>query len=132
MGSGDRPGSRELPAVDGGAARPGGGGTADGDGTGTAQAPPHATTDRTPANHTGRTPVDGTDRGARLSGGRTTPLGGSLSPDRVGWWADAASGVQGTEPPGRQRQRGPAVNRRRIEGLLLGLAAGDAAGWPAA
>ncbi|WP_373287301.1 ADP-ribosylglycohydrolase family protein [Streptomyces lacrimifluminis] len=30
------------------------------------------------------------------------------------------------------RSRGPLMNPRRIEGLLLGLAAGDAAGWPAA
>ncbi|WUG36921.1 ADP-ribosylglycohydrolase family protein [Streptomyces sp. NBC_00459] len=30
------------------------------------------------------------------------------------------------------RSRGPPMTSRRIEGLLLGLAAGDAAGWPAA
>ncbi|KOV74333.1 hypothetical protein ADL01_17935, partial [Streptomyces sp. NRRL WC-3618] len=33
-------------------------------------------------------------------------------------------------PP--NRSRGPRMSNRRIEGLLLGLAAGDAAGWPAA
>ncbi|MFE1755699.1 ADP-ribosylglycohydrolase family protein [Streptomyces anandii] len=33
--------------------------------------------------------------------------------------------------PRRRRRRGRAVTRR-VEGLLLGLAAGDAAGWPAA
>ncbi|MER5728042.1 ADP-ribosylglycohydrolase family protein [Streptomyces sp. NPDC002138] len=38
--------------------------------------------------------------------------------------AEAAEGA-GAEPPGRD-------GARRIEGLLLGLAAGDAAGWPAA
>ncbi|MFF9014103.1 ADP-ribosylglycohydrolase family protein [Streptomyces sp. NPDC014870] len=41
--------------------------------------------------------------------------------------ADAARGAQGAGP-------GPATPARReaVEGLLLGLAAGDAAGWPAA
>ncbi|MFJ1650845.1 ADP-ribosylglycohydrolase family protein [Streptomyces sp. NPDC088337] len=36
------------------------------------------------------------------------------------------------EPRVPRRPRGEAVVTRRIEGLLLGLAAGDAAGWPAA
>ncbi|MEH0422484.1 ADP-ribosylglycohydrolase family protein [Streptomyces sp. B21-083] len=34
--------------------------------------------------------------------------------------------------PDQRRSRGPPMTSRRIEGLLLGLAAGDAAGWPAA
>ncbi|WP_246114132.1 ADP-ribosylglycohydrolase family protein [Streptomyces montanus] len=48
--------------------------------------------------------------------------------------APSAPGARGslTDAPGLAPDASTAQPRRRIEGLLLGLAAGDAAGWPAA
>lgn len=78
------------------------------------------------------------------------PAGGA-EPGTVGFTADTVSPLRAPEPPanaGDARNRvtrpeevtgdapagpgTPGEPLRRIEGLLLGLAAGDAAGWPAA
>ncbi|MEU8759147.1 ADP-ribosylglycohydrolase family protein [Streptomyces sp. NPDC048659] len=68
---------------------------------------PPATAPEPPARRTRRAPVLGT---------RTTPATGTGEKERAAGRAGAATRVR----------------RERIEGLLLGLAAGDAAGWPAA
>ncbi|MFF4042527.1 ADP-ribosylglycohydrolase family protein [Streptomyces sp. NPDC001816] len=130
MGLGHRPGPRSLPALHGRPPRPGRGGAAGAGG--------------------GRKVGGGGGAAGLLAGGRPGPWTDHFSADRathtpphhfpatrVGWWVGKGPGVQGAEPPGgcgqlrSPGQRGPAVTRR-IEGLLLGLAAGDAAGWPAA
>ncbi|MEU3515848.1 ADP-ribosylglycohydrolase family protein [Streptomyces sp. NPDC006654] len=165
MGRGDRPGPGELPAVDGGTARAGGGGTADGvsgsanadaprlrgptnaiaarhdppgDTAAAAPRPDHPARPGHPANPAAprpSRPADATTPPPDQPADATTP-----PPDQP---ADATTPPPSrpTEtttphprhPPRRGRpQRGSTVRRRRIEGLFLGLAAGDAAGWPAA
>ncbi|MGA4842576.1 ADP-ribosylglycohydrolase family protein [Streptomyces sp. G45] len=68
---------------------------------------------------------------------------GSRPAGRDGWAqpetpGDREAGVQGVQPPGFGKGRAWGAPGRatpgspRTEGLLLGLAAGDAAGWPAA
>ncbi|MFJ5777252.1 ADP-ribosylglycohydrolase family protein [Streptomyces sp. NPDC093094] len=79
-----------------------------------------------PSARTGRTRPAASVTGA----GRTHPAASARSPRPV-----SAAGGTGTALPAEAadpaRAPGP-MRMRRIEGLLLGLAAGDAAGWPAA
>ncbi|MFE1554668.1 ADP-ribosylglycohydrolase family protein [Streptomyces sp. NPDC058734] len=96
-------------------------------------------------------PPTGPAGGAVASPAPTVPAGGGAAPAGAG-----RGGVAGTTAPGRTPRTEPrtpapppdaagteprtpapppeaeAEAGRRIEGLLLGLAAGDAAGWPAA
>ncbi|MDR6978175.1 ADP-ribosylglycohydrolase [Streptomyces sp. 3330] len=76
-----------------------------------------------PAHASRRTGASGTSRTAAGSGESRT--GGSGKASGAGGNGEAAGA---TEAAGTVRPR----DARRIEGLLLGLAAGDAAGWPAA
>ncbi|MEU6868826.1 ADP-ribosylglycohydrolase family protein [Streptomyces sp. NPDC046876] len=70
-----------------------------------------------------------TGRRAGGSGGEPGGRGPAAAPAASGG-ADGAAGRAGTgAAPAAARPDG---ERRRIEGLLLGLAVGDAAGWPAA
>ncbi|MGW5418992.1 ADP-ribosylglycohydrolase family protein [Streptomyces sp. NPDC003943] len=62
--------------------------------------------------------------------GADTTDGASADPPAVQGGRRAP--VLGTATHTRDRTRSAAARRDRIEGLLLGLAAGDAAGWPAA
>ncbi|MFJ7778028.1 ADP-ribosylglycohydrolase family protein [Streptomyces yangpuensis] len=98
---------------------------------------------------TGPGPVDGTDRAPGAPGAAAAdPAAGAAAPDRGPQAVPAgprteprpqavAVGARGGVPLRAvirsAAQAGEAVaDRRPIEGLLLGLAAGDAAGWPAA
>nr|WP_246040669.1 ADP-ribosylglycohydrolase family protein [Streptomyces cadmiisoli] len=105
MGGGRRTGPGQLPARDGGAPRAGGRRSADRSGGPGARRRPG----------TARRP-----RGAPRTRTRRSPARRRPPARRPG-------GLR----PHRPRGRGAGVSGR-IEGLLLGLAAGDAAGWPAA
>ncbi|MFJ6946573.1 ADP-ribosylglycohydrolase family protein, partial [Streptomyces wuyuanensis] len=66
--------------------------------------------------------------------GAGTRSGGPVSGWGYSSWLHRTALDPGEAPAARARTAPPAhdVHRARIEGLLLGLAAGDAAGWPAA
>ncbi|MFD4017344.1 ADP-ribosylglycohydrolase family protein [Streptomyces sindenensis] len=90
------------------------------------------TTGRTAAGRTAtsRTTAGGTTTGRATAGpaGSPRPTG---SPGPTG--SPRPAGSPGGTRPGAEAAPSPGPSRRaRIEGLLLGLAAGDAAGWPAA
>ncbi|MET8137540.1 ADP-ribosylglycohydrolase family protein [Streptomyces sp. NPDC005251] len=71
--------------------------------------------------------------GAVSRGAEPVAVGRGAAPGAVGRGAESgllAEGVQGLGVSPVEAR--PAAGPRRIEGLLLGLAAGDAAGWPAA
>lgn len=77
----------------------------------------------------------GTYENATPRGGRTDDEGAVPHRSRADAGArpsDAGAPRAPTSPAARPRTRSAAGHRARIEGLLLGLAAGDAAGWPAA
>lgn len=79
----------------------------------------------------------GAARTAAHAGAATGPAGGAAPERPVVAAPRAEQPVPAPEPPGAGRAVGAASlaeaggDLRRVEGLLLGIAAGDAAGWPA-
>ncbi|WP_425315467.1 ADP-ribosylglycohydrolase family protein [Streptomyces viridochromogenes] len=120
-----------MSAVDGRASRTGRGGAA---GAGGRQEVERGSTGRRGPTMTPPTPWDeGTQAtqpiGLAAADGEFSPLGPPAPDDESG-----TSGAGGNEPAEGEAEaaRPHLPERNRIEGLLLGLAAGDAAGWPAA
>ncbi|MFC8920076.1 ADP-ribosylglycohydrolase family protein [Streptomyces sp. NPDC057116] len=94
-------------------------------------APPPTTAPAGPATPTAPTPP-GVPKPEALVGARgpaDTASGDATAPRGTGPKGTAPRGTGAREVRPRRGGRG---GPRRIEGLLLGLAAGDAAGWPAA
>ncbi|WP_425587740.1 ADP-ribosylglycohydrolase family protein [Streptomyces plumbiresistens] len=132
MGGGDRPGARQLPAVHGGPPRPRRGGAADAErGREMEHGGLRTERDRRDGGPLMTPPApwdEGTAREllAPAPADVEEPPQGPPAPDDESRTGDAGGN---TKPEGEAE----AVKQlHRIEGLLLGLAAGDAAGWPAA
>ncbi|MFI8290996.1 ADP-ribosylglycohydrolase family protein [Streptomyces sp. NPDC085614] len=124
MGDGDRPGDGQLPALDAGLPRPRHRGPAD-DGRGGRSV---TTVDNRPDPARPAGPEDLPVLGSEAIGLLTAEPG---TPDPGG--THLAHGLHpAPDAPAAPAAPCTPVPRHRIEGLLLGLAAGDAAGWPAA
>ncbi|MEU5217872.1 ADP-ribosylglycohydrolase family protein [Streptomyces sp. NPDC020807] len=153
MGRGHRPRDGQLPPLDARPPRPGHRGPPHGRDERPMTTNPTPPENRTPGPTTEtppRTPTAGP--GAAAAGSRPAgrdgwarhplPDTGSSRLDRRDHPALPGTGPQGLLVPDRPRapgagDEGPAPQGRRatrdaVEGLLLGIAAGDAAGWPAA
>ncbi|MCK1820372.1 ADP-ribosylglycohydrolase family protein [Streptomyces sp. XM83C] len=131
MGRPRRSVPRQLPAGDAGTARTGDRGPAGGGGGGPGRG------SRGGAGTEGRRRPEGPGRPRPRgrTGDRPGPDGPAARRPGASRSGGGRPAVRRAPPPGRSaapRGRGGAVMSRRIEGLLLGLAAGDAAGWPAA
>ncbi|MGW8830048.1 ADP-ribosylglycohydrolase family protein [Streptomyces massasporeus] len=127
-----------MPPGDGGLPRPGRGGPADTDGLRpgrrrnggtlvTTHAPAPADGERTPTPPKSPAPAD-TDR-PPTPHESPAPADGERAPRET---RTPRVTVTGGARAGDKRADGEAETPKRAEGLLLGLAAGDAAGWPAA
>nr|WP_247706720.1 ADP-ribosylglycohydrolase family protein [Streptomyces liliiviolaceus] len=143
MGVGDRPRERQLPPLDAGPPRPGRSRPTDPT-RGIPMTPAHSPEPHLPEAHPSRAHLSATRfsgaRGtaqetppeARLSGARGTARPATTNPHPTHDPAPPTpSGARGTAQQATTNPH-PTNPPRRIEGLLLGLAAGDAAGWPAA